>query len=108
VFVLPQYNWGYPAPLKNAVDFLYAEWSGKPASYVTYGTRGGNRGARQIREVLAGLDMRELDDHLEVVITQDDVDEDWQLKDLGSTLAPYLDQTRTIDVQMVDALKSVP
>ena len=108
VFVFPQYNWGYPAPLKNALDFLYAEWSGKPASYVTYGTRGGNRGARQIREVLAGLDMRELDDHLEVVITQDDVDEDWQLKDLGSTLAPYLDQTRTIDVQMVDALKSVP
>ena len=66
VFVFPQYNWGYPAPLKNALDFLYAEWDGKPVSYVTYGTRGGNRGARQIREVLAGLHMRELDDHLEV------------------------------------------
>jgi NAD(P)H-dependent FMN reductase len=46
VFVFPQYNWGYPAVLKNALDFLYAEWGGKPASCVTYGTRGGNRGAR--------------------------------------------------------------
>jgi len=108
VFVFPQYNWGYPAALKNALDFLYAEWSGKPASYVTYGTRGGNRGARQIREVLAGLHMRELDGHLELVITEDDVDEEWQLKDLGSTLRPYVEQARMIDVQMVDALKSVP
>jgi hypothetical protein len=34
------------------------------------------------------------------------VDEDWQLKDLGGTLRPYVEQTRTIDIQMVDALKS--
>ena len=105
VFVFPQYNWGYPAPLKNALDFLYAEWDGKPVSYVTYGTRGGNRGARQIRQVLAGLHMRELDDHLEVVITEADVDGEGQLKDIESTLRPYVAQTRTIDVQMVEALK---
>ena len=54
------------------------------------------------------MDMRELDDHLEVVITEADVDEDWQLKDLGSTLRPYVAKTRMIDVQMVDALKSAP
>ena len=40
VFVLPQYNWGYPAPLKNALDYLYHEWHDKPATTVTYGTRG--------------------------------------------------------------------
>ena len=39
LFVSPQYNWGYPAPLKNALDFLYSEWSGKAATCVTYGTR---------------------------------------------------------------------
>src|SRR5580693_917161 len=32
IFVFPQYNWGYPGVLKNALDFLYAEWGGKPAS----------------------------------------------------------------------------
>jgi hypothetical protein len=57
--------------------------------------------------VLAGLHMRELDDHLEVVITEDDVDVrgDWQLMDLERTLRPYAGQTRTIDAQMVEALK---
>jgi NAD(P)H-dependent FMN reductase len=110
VFVFPQYNWGYPAPLKNALDFLYAEWGGKPASCVTYGTRGGNRGARQLREVLTGLHMRELEDHLEVVITESDVDVqgDWQLKDLERTLRPYEAQTRTINTQMIEALKDAP
>jgi NAD(P)H-dependent FMN reductase len=40
VLVSPQYNWGYPAPSENALDFLYAEWRDKPAGLVTYGTRG--------------------------------------------------------------------
>jgi NAD(P)H-dependent FMN reductase len=58
VFVSPQYNWGYPAPLKNALDHLYAEWSGKPALIVTYGGHGGDRCAAQLRQVLEGLRMR--------------------------------------------------
>ncbi len=58
VFVTPQYNWGYPAPLKNAIDHLYREWAGKPALIVSYGSRGGDKCARQLREILAGLDMR--------------------------------------------------
>lgn len=32
VFVTPQYNWGYPASLKNALDHLYGEWVGKAGS----------------------------------------------------------------------------
>ena len=58
VFVTPQYNWGYPAPLKNALDHLYNEWSGKPAMIVTYGSRGGNKCATQLRQVLDGLHMK--------------------------------------------------
>lgn len=61
VFVTPQYNWGYPAPLKNAIDHLYAEWRGKPAAIVTYGGRGGGKCAAQLREVLTGLKMRVAD-----------------------------------------------
>jgi NAD(P)H-dependent FMN reductase len=37
VFVTPQYNWGYPAVLKNALDHLYREWTGKPLLIVSYG-----------------------------------------------------------------------
>ncbi|MGD0065920.1 MAG: NAD(P)H-dependent oxidoreductase [Streptosporangiaceae bacterium] len=75
VFVFPQYNWGYPAPLKNALDYLYVEWRDKPASLVSYGTGGGSKTAEQFHVVLAGLHMRELDDHLELVITDDGLDE---------------------------------
>jgi NAD(P)H-dependent FMN reductase len=106
VFVFPQYNWGYPAPLKNAVDFLYAEWRDKPATSVTYGTRGGSRAGGQFREVLMGLHMRPLDDRLELVITEDDVDADWQLKDLERTLRPYAGPMRTIAAQMRRALQA--
>jgi NAD(P)H-dependent FMN reductase len=45
VLVFPQYNWGYPAPMKNALDFLYLEWHDKPVGVVTYGTRGGGTDA---------------------------------------------------------------
>jgi NAD(P)H-dependent FMN reductase len=58
VFVTPQYNWGYPAPLKNALDHLYKEWSGKPAMIVTYGGHGGTKCAAQLRQILTGLHMK--------------------------------------------------
>ncbi|MGC4028799.1 MAG: NADPH-dependent FMN reductase [Steroidobacteraceae bacterium] len=58
VFVTPQFNWGYPAVLKNAIDHLYYEWRDKPAVIVTYGGHGGTRCARQLRRVAASLKMR--------------------------------------------------
>lgn len=58
VFVSPQYNWGYPAPLKNAIDHLYREWADKPVLIVTYGGHGGGKCAVQLREVLTGLHTR--------------------------------------------------
>jgi NAD(P)H-dependent FMN reductase len=106
VFVFPQYNWGYPAVLKNALDFLYSEWNNKPATFVTYGTRGGNKASVQVSGVLGGLHMRELENHLEVVITKDDLDEQWQVKDIDGLLEPYREQIRTLDAQMSEALIS--
>lgn len=58
VFVTPQYNWGYPAPLKNALDHLYREWSGKPALIVSYGGHGGGKCADQLRQVLTGMGLQ--------------------------------------------------
>jgi NAD(P)H-dependent FMN reductase len=104
VFVFPQYNWGYPAPLKNALDFLYFEWHDKPAASVTYGTRGGGKSAQQLLGVLEGLHMRPLEDRLEIVITGEDVDEDWQLRDLDATLGPYREQIEQLDAQLVEEL----
>ncbi len=58
VFVSPQYNWGYPAVLKNAIDHCYREWRGKPLLIVTYGGHGGDKCAAQLRQVAEGLKMR--------------------------------------------------
>lgn len=57
IFVTPQYNWSVPAALKNALDYLFHEWSGKPAGIVSYGHRGGGKAADHLRQILAGLRM---------------------------------------------------
>ncbi|HEX4107896.1 MAG TPA: NADPH-dependent FMN reductase [Solirubrobacteraceae bacterium] len=103
VFVFPQYNWGYPAALKNALDYLYAEWREKPATTVTYGTRGGAKGADQLAQVLAGLHMRALDTRVEVAIGAEQVTDDWQLRDIEATMQPYLDGVRELGAQMLKA-----
>jgi NAD(P)H-dependent FMN reductase len=53
VFVTPEYNHGIPAALKNAIDFLFAEWNHKAAGFVSYGGSGGARAVEQLRLVLA-------------------------------------------------------
>jgi NAD(P)H-dependent FMN reductase len=53
VFVSPEYNHGIPAALKNAIDFLFAEWHHKAAGFVSYGGAGGARAVEQLRPVLA-------------------------------------------------------
>jgi NAD(P)H-dependent FMN reductase len=53
VFVTPEYNHGLPAALKNAIDYLYAEWHHKAAGFVSYGVQGGTRAVEQLRLVLA-------------------------------------------------------
>lgn len=53
VFVSPEYNHGIPAALKNAIDFLFAEWNNKAAGFVSYGSAGGSRAVEHLRLVLA-------------------------------------------------------
>jgi NAD(P)H-dependent FMN reductase len=57
VFVTPEYNFGLPAVLKNALDWVYPEWNRKPASFVSYGGVGGARSVQQLRETLVELQM---------------------------------------------------
>src|SRR5437899_11527648 len=53
IFVSPEYNHGIPAALKNAIDFLFAEWNHKAAGFVSYGSAGGSRAVEHLRLVLA-------------------------------------------------------
>ncbi|MFI0900775.1 NADPH-dependent FMN reductase [Streptomyces sp. NPDC020983] len=55
VFVTPEYNHSVPGALKNALDFLYAEWNDKAAGVVSYGVHGGTRAAEHLRLILSEL-----------------------------------------------------
>jgi len=58
VFVTPEYNHGYSAPLKNAIDYLYHEWQHKPVGFVSYGgVSGGLRAVQQLKQVIVALNM---------------------------------------------------
>lgn len=58
VIVTPEYNHGYPAPLKNAIDWLFKEWNRKPVAFVSYGALlAGGRAVEQLRQVVAELHM---------------------------------------------------
>ena len=56
VVVTPEYNHGYPAPLKSLIDSVGKEWQAKPVAFVSYGgVSGGLRAVEQLRQVFAEL-----------------------------------------------------
>jgi NAD(P)H-dependent FMN reductase len=58
VFVTPEYNHGYPAAVKNAIDFLHQEWADKPVGFVSYGgVSAGTRAVQQLKPVVTALGM---------------------------------------------------
>jgi len=55
VFVTPEYNRAPSGVLKNALDYLYAEWNDKAAGFVSYGAVGGARSVEHLRLVMGNL-----------------------------------------------------
>ena len=60
IFVTPEYNFGTCAALKNALDFLYAEWNNKSAGFVSYGSSNGVRAVAQLRATIAELQIADV------------------------------------------------
>ncbi|MFA6553614.1 MAG: NAD(P)H-dependent oxidoreductase [Patescibacteria group bacterium] len=58
ILVTPEYNWGYPGNLKNALDYLYKPWNKKPVAFVSYGgLAAGTKSVQQLRQVAIALQM---------------------------------------------------
>lgn len=55
VFVTPEYNRGTSAALKNAIDYVYAEWARKPVAIVSHGSLGGLGAAQALRATLGAI-----------------------------------------------------
>jgi NAD(P)H-dependent FMN reductase len=60
IFVTPEYNHSTSGVLKNAIDYLYAEWNNKAAGFVSYGSVGGARAAEQLRLIAGELQMADV------------------------------------------------
>ena len=56
IIVAPEYNHGCPAVLKNALDYVFEAWHGKPVSFVSYGSAMGARSVEMLR--LAAVELR--------------------------------------------------
>jgi NAD(P)H-dependent FMN reductase len=58
VFVMPEYNYGFNAVIKNALDFLHWEWQYKPIGFVSYGgISAGTRAVQMLKQVVTTLKM---------------------------------------------------
>lgn len=57
IIVTAEYNHGYPAVLKNALDYGFKEWDRKAVGFVGYGNAGGARAIEQLRQVVIELQM---------------------------------------------------
>jgi NAD(P)H-dependent FMN reductase len=60
VIVTPEYNHGTSGVLKNAIDYLYAEWNNKAVGFVSYGNAGGARAVEHLRLVSGELQMADV------------------------------------------------
>ncbi|WP_372983680.1 NADPH-dependent FMN reductase [Microbacterium sp.] len=97
VFVTPEYNYGYNAVLKNAIDFLNQEWADKAVSFVSYGgIAGGTRAVQQLKQVVTTLRMVPIFESVNIAFAGTKLDENGRV-----TEDPLLDGAA---VQTLDEL----
>jgi NAD(P)H-dependent FMN reductase len=61
VLVSPEYNYGMPGGVKNAIDYLFHPWKGKPIGIVTYGLNGGKTSSEQLEHTLSRMGLQVCD-----------------------------------------------
>jgi NAD(P)H-dependent FMN reductase len=71
VFVTPEYNHSISGALKNAIDFVYAEWNNKAAGFVSYGTTGGARAVEHLRGIMAEVQVADVRAHVSLSLFTD-------------------------------------
>ncbi|MFF7250677.1 NAD(P)H-dependent oxidoreductase [Embleya sp. NPDC008237] len=96
VMVTPEYNASIPGVLKNAIDYLYAEWTHKAVGFVSYGGGGGTRAARQLRTVCELLRMSAVTPQVSLSLHTDFEDD--------ATLTPGAHHVSALDTLLDDVV----
>ncbi|MFC7385476.1 NADPH-dependent FMN reductase [Sphaerisporangium rhizosphaerae] len=112
VFVMPEYNYGYSAPLKNAIDYLFHEWAYKPVGIVSYGgVSGGLRAAQMIKQVVTTLKMTPVVEAVAIPFVQQFVGEDGTLSPndlMVSSAKAMFDELRRVSDALRPLRESLP
>jgi NAD(P)H-dependent FMN reductase len=81
IFVTPEYNYGFNAALKNAIDYLHAEWQHKAAGIVSYGgVAAGTRATQMLKQVMSALKMVAVTEAVNIPFVAQHLDEDRRFK----------------------------
>jgi NAD(P)H-dependent FMN reductase len=100
VFVTPEYNFGYSAALKNAIDYLSQEWADKPVGFLSYGgVAAGTRAVQQLKQVVTALKMVPVAESVNIPFFSQFIDD-------SGTVRPNDAMTRAADA-MLDELARV-
>lgn len=107
VIVTPQYNRSFPAPIKNAIDYLYAEWEAKPIALVGYGWSGASDAVADLTKVLTHV-QADVVGHMGLSFPEQ-LSTDGSVLDDGAVAAHELDEllatlrTKVLDLDEVPA-----
>ncbi len=110
IIVTPEYNFAFPAPLKNALDFLFNEWNYKPAAIVSYGgVAAGTRATQMLKQVLTALKMMPLAESVNIPFFTKHIDEqgkfnpddtlDKSLKDVFTELGRWTESMQSLRIK---------
>lgn len=80
-FVMPEYNYGFTAPLKNAIDYLHWEWAYKPVGFVSYGgVSAGTRAVQMLKQVVTTLKMVPLSEAVSIPFVRQFIGDDGKVQ----------------------------
>ena len=81
VFVTPEYNHGFNAAVKNAIDYLAIEWQNKAAAIVSYGgVAAGTRATQMLKQVLTAVKIMPVPEAVNIPFVMQHLDEDRRFK----------------------------
>lgn len=107
IFVTGEYDFGYPAPLRNALEYLFQEWNYKAAAVVSYGgISAGTRAAKALKDDLTTFKMVPIYESVNIPFFAEYINEDEQF--VGNESAEKSAQAMLKElVRWVKGLKSI-
>ena len=108
VVALPEYNGGLPAVLKNAMDYLFAEWKGKPVAVVSYGFGAGLKSAAQFELICPNYGLVLVPAAVNIKLSRAMFDAEGKISDAATAFADYEQGLPLLDEALGEALVLAP